>query len=390
MKKYRLLVYLIFFYSLMTGQERKLNNKIALSSIPGYKTLKCDFHMHTVFSDGHVWPTFRVREAQHDGLDVIAITDHIDYEGYPDEIKNDRERAFEIAQEEAQKYDVLLIKGAEISPRVPPFHNNALFLEDLNNLPYGYMKDTHHKFIMKDDIKKRDLMAPFLEVKKQGGFVIYNHPTHMPNYDWDKAGSKDLFTPFHEELLDMGILGGVEVVNSTRYNSMAHRIAEKYNLTMFANSDAHHDIASGYKDSHRPMTLVFAKSKSADAVEEAIRDGRTMLYYNNLLIGRIREAEPFFKNAVSLNSKKVIYKGSPMLEVQITNKTDATFDLKFSSGYVIQNLPLQMDHLKSQGKLSILIGPIWDYPDKIDLSMNVDNILISPENTLTTNFVISI
>ena len=79
-----------------------------------------------------------------------------------------------------------------------------------------------------------------------------------------------------------------------------------------------------------------------------------------------------------------------MLEVQITNKTDATFDLKFSSGYVIQNLPLQMDHLKSQGKLSILIGPIWDYPDKIDLSMNVDNILISPENTLTTNFVISI
>ena len=27
---------------------------------PGYQTLACDLHMHTVFSDGLVWPTVRV------------------------------------------------------------------------------------------------------------------------------------------------------------------------------------------------------------------------------------------------------------------------------------------------------------------------------------------
>ncbi len=30
-------------------------------NILGYKTLKCDFHQHTVFSDGDVWPSIRVR-----------------------------------------------------------------------------------------------------------------------------------------------------------------------------------------------------------------------------------------------------------------------------------------------------------------------------------------
>ena len=31
-------------------------HKINIPDILGYKTLKCDFHMHTVFSDGMVWP----------------------------------------------------------------------------------------------------------------------------------------------------------------------------------------------------------------------------------------------------------------------------------------------------------------------------------------------
>ena len=28
---------------------------INLPDLDGYKTLKCDFHMHTVFSDGNLW-----------------------------------------------------------------------------------------------------------------------------------------------------------------------------------------------------------------------------------------------------------------------------------------------------------------------------------------------
>lgn len=52
-------------------------NEIRIPNILGYITLKCDFHMHTVFSDGKVWPTVRVDEAWREGLDAIALTDHI-------------------------------------------------------------------------------------------------------------------------------------------------------------------------------------------------------------------------------------------------------------------------------------------------------------------------
>ena len=54
------------------------NRAIEFPNIPGYLTLKCDLHMHTVFSDGSVWPDIRVEEAVKDGLDAIATTEHFE------------------------------------------------------------------------------------------------------------------------------------------------------------------------------------------------------------------------------------------------------------------------------------------------------------------------
>ena len=48
-------------------------------SIGGYIPLKADLHLHTYFSDGHLSSSARVREAWLDGLDAIAVTDHIEY-----------------------------------------------------------------------------------------------------------------------------------------------------------------------------------------------------------------------------------------------------------------------------------------------------------------------
>ena len=52
---------------------------IRVPDIPGYTTLKCDFHIHSAYSDGSVWPDVRVNEAWNEGLDAIAITEHIEY-----------------------------------------------------------------------------------------------------------------------------------------------------------------------------------------------------------------------------------------------------------------------------------------------------------------------
>ena len=101
-------------------------NKIIIPNIDGYVTLKGDFHIHTVFSDGTVWPTTRVQEAAWEGLDVIAITDHLDTRaqkmkkaGYFTD-KCDRDTSYQLASKAAKSNDVIVIHGGEISRGMPP------------------------------------------------------------------------------------------------------------------------------------------------------------------------------------------------------------------------------------------------------------------------------
>src|SRR4030042_1693737 len=61
---------LIISYAAFSDGQRKIVN---LPDLPGYVTLKCDFHIHTVFSDGNVWPIYRIAEAYITALDAIAL-----------------------------------------------------------------------------------------------------------------------------------------------------------------------------------------------------------------------------------------------------------------------------------------------------------------------------
>ncbi|NND33908.1 MAG: PHP domain-containing protein, partial [Saprospiraceae bacterium] len=98
-------------------------------------TLKCDFHIHTVFSDGSVWPNIRVDEALKDGLDAISLTEHLEYQPHGEDIPHpDRNRSFEIAKEQAKAHDLLVIHGVEITRKLPPGHANAIFITDANAL----------------------------------------------------------------------------------------------------------------------------------------------------------------------------------------------------------------------------------------------------------------
>ena len=51
---------------------------IILPEVKGFKCYKADFHVHTTYSDGSVNPAGRVAEAWYDGLDIVAITDHLE------------------------------------------------------------------------------------------------------------------------------------------------------------------------------------------------------------------------------------------------------------------------------------------------------------------------
>ncbi|WP_324366563.1 Sb-PDE family phosphodiesterase [Pedobacter sp.] len=364
-------------------EKDDVQRKISLPDIPGFQTLKGDFHMHTVFSDGHVWPSFRVNEALRDGLDVISLTEHIDYEGFPDELKRDYNKSYQIATGAAKGKGLLVIKGVEISPRVPPYHNNALFVKDANILPIDYMKSGKKKFVMKDSMTHAQLIAPFLEAKKQDAFVFYNHP----GYSWWDKKDTAIFTSFHKELLEKKILAGVEVANSGIYNIIAHRLAMKYNLTMFCSTDEHYDMYPRYAKTHRPMTLVFAKDKTEEAIKEAMIARRTAVYFDDFLIARQAEAEAFFKAAVKVTTEKKTRNGEPIFEINMFNDSDIPFKIQASADYNIEKFPMGQATLVPHDTTKMILKAIWEYPKQLVLKLKVQNILITPDETLGTQFV---
>ena len=62
------------------SEARDVHRKeIVIPQVNGFNVYKADLHTHTVYSDGQVLPKYRIREAWQDGLDIIAVTEHVEY-----------------------------------------------------------------------------------------------------------------------------------------------------------------------------------------------------------------------------------------------------------------------------------------------------------------------
>lgn len=107
-------------------------NEINIPGFDDYRVLKCDFHTHTVFSDGLVWPDGRIYEAWQDGLDAIAITDHIEHRINQGLLNGDLNQSYKIAKTAADDMELIVIPGVEITRDKPLGHFNALFIQDAN------------------------------------------------------------------------------------------------------------------------------------------------------------------------------------------------------------------------------------------------------------------
>src|SRR5437867_9053026 len=121
------------------GSSAQERDPLPVPDLPGFKTLKADFHLHTVFSDGEVWPTVHVRDAWRDGLDAVALTDHVEYHPHASDVGVDLLRPYAVARPLADELGIILIPGVEItrpapgSPATIPVgsgHFNALFVTD--------------------------------------------------------------------------------------------------------------------------------------------------------------------------------------------------------------------------------------------------------------------
>jgi len=351
---------LIAFLVVTTGQAQVKKNHIAIPDINGYKTLQCDFHIHTVFSDGLVWPTVRVGEAYLEGLDAIAITDHLEYRPHSEDIKASHNRSYEIAKPAAEKNSVILIKGSEITRTMPPGHFNAIFITD-------------SELLAKDDW--RESLA---EAKRQKAFIFWNHP------GW-KAQQPDttLWWDEHTEVYYNGMMNGIEVVNGPEYYREAFQWALDKKLTIIANSDVHTPIQNQVNfaaGGHRTMTLVFAKERTAEDIKEALINRRTAAFYDDILIGEEQYLRAIFESSIEITDVK--QEGNQFI-VSISNNSGLTFILKKTTHD--KNI-IYFDEfvINPNSKQSITIGFTGNNDGK--LNFEITNLLVRPEKGLECSY----
>lgn len=295
------------------------------SSLNGYNVYKADLHTHSIFSDGLVHPKWRVYEAWQDGLDVMAVTEHIENRAYenmfheylkeytdkeyqkgPAGLKNvDINFSIREAKKEAVKYGITIIPGSEITRSGSEVgHFNALFTTD-NNLIYD-----------------EDPVQSIRNAKSQGALVMHNHP------GWRRKDIK--MTTTEKTAYGEGLIDGVEVMNGGMFfPGIIDRVRE-YNQFIAANTDVHKTTASDYRltGADRPMTLILAKDKSLESLREALLQRRTIAFGFNTLCGSEELLRDFFHACVKvtrINETSVL----------VTNMTSITFKLQQGKGRIL-------------------------------------------------------
>ncbi len=321
-------------YNLVNNLNR---TEIVTPQVNGYNVYKADLHIHTLFSDGEVTPSLRIAEAWTDGLDIIAITDHLEartYErkmlkalaGYnadgkphryshagavkkkPDNtgVKSNLNIAFKLAENRAKREypHLLVIKGTEIGREPTQMgHFNALFLTDIQG------------------VYDRDIKESFRKVKEQGGLLIHNHPAYRRKTTDKSEWQEGIYA---EKWFD-----GVEIVNgSTFYPKMVRRCTEE-NLFMVAATDAHRPTTAMYRrlGLFRTHTLIFAKENTQEAIKEALLERRTLGYCGDNLMGKEELLKDLFNASVECKLVSNPNKGKERIFI-VTNNSSYPYTLR--------------------------------------------------------------
>lgn len=328
-----------------------VRHEIRFPDLPGYVTLKCDLHQHTVFSDGSVWPPVRVNEAWRQGLDAIALTDHIEYQPHKDDVPTNFHRPDELAAGPAAERGLLFPKGAEITRDTPPGHFNAIFLNDVNPLAI------------------EDFVEQIKRANEQGAFVFWNHQ------GW-KGPEKGRWLDVHTTLFENKWFHGMEVCNGDEYYPDAHQWCLDKNLTMLGTSDIHEpDLRTrSTPDNHRTMTLVFAKEKTLAGLKEALIERRTVVWYKDQLIGRREWLDPLFRACVQVVEVRPRPKDALVVEIRNRGHIDLQLERTGNLGPAKCVLPAETVSLV---KLS---GVKPGQP--VELAYTATNLLVAPKTGL--------
>ena len=331
-----------------TNRYSPCRHEIILPVVNGYNLYKADLHTHTLCSDGNVLPDFRISEAWQDGLDIVAITDHLEWRphdetmaeyilGTSEGVKNNRisynppdedgilvdlNYSYERAMKWAPEFGITVIRGIEISrDGATVGHYNALFTTDNNKI--------YHP----------DPLVSIRNAKAQGALVMHNHP------GWRK---KDVtMTKVDRVAYGEGLIDGVEVMNeSDFYPSIIDR-ANEYGIFMSSGSDIHGSAIAEYLPggNRRPMNFILAEDMSMDSLKEALKARRTIAYGFGTMCADEQLLKDFFGASVELKVATERTSDEKIL-LWLVNRTSVPFYLSFDGGNPVLLAPFSSIRLK--------------------------------------------
>ena len=406
MKKINILLLFLFSVDIFSVGEvfvindyKDMDRIINFPNTDKYKVIVADLHTHSVFSDGAVWPNVRVEEAVRDGIDLLAITEHLEYQPHIDDIPHpDRNRSFDIAEDIAKNKDLTVINGAEITRMFPPGHINAIFIEDANKLIYlDEAKISEAKEILKEVPEEsltnyEDLSwledaalaslwpvkSALIEARNQNAFTFWNHPA----WSSEEFIGQPMLREIHKEFFRDNLLHGIEVANGDGYSEEAFRIALEYGLTVLGTSDVHGLIDWDYPSSigaHRPVTLILSESNSSDAIKSSLFSGKTVVWFKNNLIGLENNILELTNSY--LKAKKVeILENSDIARVEIENVSDMRFIIQVLDQSSVVNESNLIEIAPNEKTVLQIDNGI----DKGSLDVKILNAFIAPNKNLLT------
>ncbi len=345
--------------------NKEIRHEIILPQVRGLNIYKADLHTHTIFSDAHVTPEYRVQEAWLDGLDVIAITEHVEYRDYEQKmidflsgylpadteavntnlldkgpekggIQVDLNLPIRLAEKAGERYGIVVVPGAEIS-RTPETigHYNAIFVKDINTI--------YHP----------DCYESFRRAKAQGALVVHNHP------GWRRPSME--IGPFEQKAYDEGLIDGIETFNSADLYPQAIDRAKKYGFFMVGATDAHISVARDYL-MHTPirnMTMIFAKDKSLESLREALVNGMAIAYGWGILSGEESLLKDLFKASMQTRVERTDAKG--VRTVAITNTTSISYTLRIGGDnpFALAPFTTATVQVAAGAKLLVSVENMW-------------------------------
>jgi hypothetical protein len=317
-----------------------------------YEVLRGDFHMHTVYSDGTLTPTDRVIEAWQYGYDVIAITDHGSV------------RAYEEARIMADALGMLLLRGVETGIS----SNEHVVALDFSA---GYEPRDAHQWAEIPGQARVFYQDEWRRLASLGGYALYAHP-HVGLREPMLWGIRQ------------GLLLGIEVKNDvvgsgwntvfshgTWWYPSAFDWAVDYGLTIFANSDVH----GARSDAEQATTLVLARERSVAGVMEALRAGRTVAAFNNMLCAHEWVLDLLMANLVGVRLNQT-EDGKVFLRLRNLGPKELTAE--------IEGIPVESVRLGAYQE--ILVG-LRRKPEALTVTWK--NLYTRPATNLTTTYLLT-